>query len=109
MQSVVGVGYLAARLQASKRRMILMQRPADQAVVRGARPLLDERALLPPARIVIASAQPLFLDGLVAALEAEPYASVVGRCADDELIRDTIRQLQPDVALLDIGLSRHES
>ena len=89
--------------------MLLMQRPADQAGVHVARSLSDERGSPPPARIVIASSQPLFLDGLAAALEAEPDASVVGHCADDEVVRDTIRRLQPDVALLDIGLSRPES
>ena len=108
MRSFVGAGYLAAGLHASKSRMIVMQPPAEQPVGRVARPLSDERALRPHARIVIASAQPLFLDGLAAALEAEPDASVVGRCADDESVRDTIRELRPDVALLDIGLSRPE-
>ena len=61
----------------------------------------------PPAsaRILIASAEPLFLDGLETLVGREPHTRVVARCADDASIRRDAEALRPDVALLDIALS----
>ena len=60
-------------------------------------------------RILIGSGQPLFLDGLEALLGNESDISVVARCADDEAIVQNGREHQPDVALLDIDISRDNS
>jgi DNA-binding NarL/FixJ family response regulator len=62
----------------------------------------------PPAsaRILIASAEPLFLDGLETLVGREADTRVVARCADDGSIRRDAEELLPDVALLDIDLSR---
>ena len=61
------------------------------------------------ARIIIASAEPLFLDGLEALVGREPDTRVVARGAADGSIRRDVEELQPDVALLDIDLSRPDS
>ena len=60
----------------------------------------------PSARFLIASAEPLFLDGLETLVGREPDTRVVARCAADGSIRRDVEELQPDVALLDIDLSR---
>jgi two-component system, NarL family, nitrate/nitrite response regulator NarL len=59
-----------------------------------------------PARVLIASEQPLFLDGLQALLGREPDTAVVARCTTDEDIVGQAKALQLDVALLDIDISR---
>ncbi len=61
------------------------------------------------AGIIIASAEPLFLDGLEALVGREPDTRVVARGAADGSIRRDVEALQPDVALLDIDLSRTDS
>ena len=60
-------------------------------------------------RILIGSAQPLFLDGLEALLGRESDISVVARCTDDEAIVRNGLEHQPDVGLLDIDISRDNS
>jgi DNA-binding NarL/FixJ family response regulator len=57
------------------------------------------------ARILIASAEPLFLDGLETLVGRAPDTRIVARCADDRAIRRDAEALRPDVALLDIALS----
>jgi len=60
-------------------------------------------------RILIGSEQPLFLDGLEALLRSESELSVVARCSDnDAIVRNGLEQ-QPDVALLDIDISRQNN
>jgi two-component system, NarL family, nitrate/nitrite response regulator NarL len=69
---------------------------------------LTERSQEPtaPARLLIAGEQPLFLDGLQALLGREPDTAVVARCASDEDVVGQAQALQPDVALLDVDISR---
>jgi DNA-binding NarL/FixJ family response regulator len=60
-------------------------------------------------RLLIASGQPLFLDGLEALLGNEADVAVIARCSDDESIVRLSQEKQPDVALLDIDISRENS
>ncbi len=76
---------------------------------RGLRADVDLRERPSSARIIIASAEPLFLDGLEAVVGREPDTRVVARCAADGSIRRDVEELRPDVALLDIDLSRADS
>jgi DNA-binding NarL/FixJ family response regulator len=73
---------------------------------RGSRAGVGLRDRPSSSRILIASAEPLFLDGLETLVGREPDTRVVARCADDGSIRRDAEELQPDVALLDIDLSR---
>jgi DNA-binding NarL/FixJ family response regulator len=58
---------------------------------------------MPDVRTVIADDHPLFREGLRSALTQEGLL-VVGDAADGRRALDLIRQLAPDVAVLDIGL-----
>ncbi len=54
--------------------------------------------------VVIVDDHPLFLQGLRRVLEAEADIRVVGAAADGEEALEMVRQLEPDVVLLDINL-----
>ena len=70
---------------------------------RGLRADLGLRDQPASARILIASAEPLFLDGLETLVARAPDTQVVARCSDDGSIRRDAEELQPDVALLDLS------
>jgi DNA-binding NarL/FixJ family response regulator len=53
-------------------------------------------------RALIASDQPLFLDGLEALLSRDGETAVVGRCGDDDAILRNVRRTRPDLVFLDI-------
>ena len=55
-------------------------------------------------RVLIADDHPVYLDGLVSALEATDDLEVVAACVDGEETLRRIRELEPDVAALDFGL-----
>jgi two-component system, NarL family, nitrate/nitrite response regulator NarL len=58
-----------------------------------------------PIRVLIANEQPLFRDGLRLLLEEEPSFRVIGQAGD---VRETVeltRGANPDVLLLDLGLT----
>jgi DNA-binding NarL/FixJ family response regulator len=57
-------------------------------------------------RIVIAEDHPFFRDGLRAALTAVPSFRLVGEADDGQAAFECIQALEPDVAILDIGLPR---
>ena len=61
------------------------------------------------ARVVVASAQPLFLDGLALVLGREADIQVVASSGLDESLPRTIRQGQPDLAILDLDLNREDA
>jgi DNA-binding NarL/FixJ family response regulator len=60
------------------------------------------------ASILIAGEQPLFLDGLAALLHRQPDFRVVARCTDDAEIVRQIRELAPDLTVLDVDLPRRD-
>ena len=72
-------------------------------------------AVVPPdgsavfLRVLVASGQPLFLDGLEALLGAEPDTRVVARRGDGPSIARGLEELHPDVGLLDLDLSQADS
>ncbi|HKY23339.1 MAG TPA: response regulator transcription factor [Vicinamibacterales bacterium] len=57
-------------------------------------------------RIVTADDHPIFRDGLRKLLEAEKEFEIVGVAADGQEAIDLVRQLQPDVLLLDLTMPR---
>jgi len=63
---------------------------------------------LPPltecARVVIADPYPLILKGLAAVLEAEPDFRIVAHCADGASCIKAIREVLPDIAIVDVSL-----
>jgi DNA-binding NarL/FixJ family response regulator len=57
-------------------------------------------------RIVIAEDHPFFRDGLRAALAAEPSFLLVGEADNGQSALECVQALEPDVAILDIGLPK---
>jgi DNA-binding NarL/FixJ family response regulator len=57
-----------------------------------------------PIRLLVADDHPLFLDGLVATLSADPEMDVVGTAADSPGAVRVALDLRPDLALLDVAM-----
>jgi two-component system nitrate/nitrite response regulator NarL len=57
-----------------------------------------------PIRIVVADDHPLFLDGLLATLSADEELSVVATVADARGAIRAVREMTPDIALLDVTM-----
>ena len=57
-----------------------------------------------PIRIVVVDDHPLLLDGLVATLSADEELDVVGTAGDAASAVRAARDLQPDIALLDVAM-----
>ena len=57
-----------------------------------------------PIRVVVADDHPLFREGVVHSLSAEPDIAVVGQAASGEEALDLARDLLPDVVLLDVAM-----
>jgi two-component system, NarL family, nitrate/nitrite response regulator NarL len=55
-------------------------------------------------RLVLADDHPLFLDGLEQLLRLEPDLEVVARCIDGEEALRAVRDLKPDILLLDLHM-----
>ena len=56
------------------------------------------------ARVVIAEEHPLYREGVVRAIKERPELELVGEAADGRQALALIRQLQPDVAVLDVKM-----
>ena len=54
--------------------------------------------------IVIADDHPVVLHGLASLIEADPEFSVVGRCADGIAALAAIREMRPNLAVLDLNM-----
>lgn len=59
-------------------------------------------------RIVIADDHPLFRDGLRRLLQAEPGFEVVGEASDGEALLSLVKQIRPDIILLDLAMPRQD-
>jgi DNA-binding NarL/FixJ family response regulator len=55
-------------------------------------------------RIVVADDHPLFRDGVAMSLGAEPDLEVIGQANTAEETIELVRQLRPDIAILDISM-----
>jgi len=60
-----------------------------------------------PIRLVLADDHPIFRDGLRRLLEAEPDMKVIGEAKDGAEAVKLVRQLKPDIMLLDLAMPKH--
>lgn len=67
---------------------------------------MDNRRLQ-STRIVIADDHPIFRDGLRRLLETEPDLKVIGEACDGAEAVKLVKQLKPDILLLDLAMPRH--
>jgi DNA-binding NarL/FixJ family response regulator len=56
--------------------------------------------------VVIADDHPVVLRGIVALLDTEPDIRVVAECSDGEAAFESVRRLDPDIALLDFRMPK---
>jgi len=59
-----------------------------------------------PIRLIIADDHPIFRDGLRRLLELDPAFQVVGEAADGGEAIKLVRQLGPDILLLDLAMPK---
>src|SRR5262245_35961775 len=61
-----------------------------------------------PVRVIIADDHPVFRKGLREVIEDDPGLVLVGEAADGAAAFERIQRLEPDVALLDIGMPKQD-
>ncbi len=59
-----------------------------------------------PTRVLVADDHPVYRSGLVAAIRERPDLAVAAECEDGEDAVAAVRELRPDVALLDVRMRR---
>jgi two-component system nitrate/nitrite response regulator NarL len=102
-------------LQLSEEEILAEEREAEAdpileaARVRGVllQPPIKMRALHPHIHIVIADDHPIFRDGLRRLLEADGELKVLGEASDGAEAVKLVRQLKPDILLLDLAMPKH--
>jgi two-component system, NarL family, response regulator NreC len=67
-------------------------------------PNLLERRFMPPTRVLICDDHTLFLEGIKAILRGEPSLEVVGEAGDGRQAVEKVKELHPDVVLMDIAM-----
>lgn len=58
----------------------------------------------PPVRVLVADDEPRYREAVVAAVSAQPGFELVGEAAAGGEVIDTVRQLQPQVVLVDVDM-----
>ena len=58
----------------------------------------------PPYRIILADDHPIFLGGLTSLIRSDPAYALVATCSDGSAALQALRDLQPELAVLDIGM-----
>jgi two-component system nitrate/nitrite response regulator NarL len=65
---------------------------------------METQSAFRPIGVVVADDHPLYRDGLVRAIASAPELELLGQAADGREAEELIRELHPDVALVDVKM-----